>query len=93
LRFGVAILNEGKRKDALAQAVDGMLREDFRDRILAFDSAAGETDALIGAERRAVGRPISQFAAISRAYGATLATRNPRDFEGCCTDIVNSRHA
>lgn len=61
LRLGVAILAKGKRRDALAQAVDGMLREDFRDRILPFDSAAAEAYALIGSERRASGRPISQF--------------------------------
>jgi len=93
LRLGVAILDKGKRKDALAQAVDGMLREDFRDRILPFDSAAAEAYALIAAERRGAGRPISQFdcqiAAIGRAQGATVATRNARDFEGCGIEVID----
>ena len=32
LRHGVAILPAGRRRDALAQAIEGMLDEDFRDR-------------------------------------------------------------
>ncbi|MEO1200716.1 MAG: type II toxin-antitoxin system VapC family toxin [Pseudomonadota bacterium] len=93
LRFGVAILAAGQRRDALSQAIDGMLREDFRDRILSFDSAAAETYAIIGAERRNAGRPISQFdcqiAAIARTQGARIATRNAKDFEGCGIEIVD----
>lgn len=93
LRFGVAILADGKRRDALAGAIDAMLREDFRDRILPFDSAAAEAYAAIAADRRGAGRPISQFdcqiAAIGRAQGATVATRNARDFEGCGIDIID----
>ena len=93
LRYGVAILADGKRRDALTGAVDAMLREDFRDRILPFDSAAAEAFATIAADRRGAGRPISQFdcqiAAIGRAQGATVATRNARDFEGCGIDIID----
>ncbi len=93
LRYGVAILADGKRRDALAGAIDAMLREDFRDRILPFDSAAAEAFAAIAAERRGAGRPISQFdcqiAAIGRAQGATVATRNARDFEGCGIEVVD----
>jgi predicted nucleic acid-binding protein len=51
----------GKRSRLLLDAVDLMLREDFCDRILPFDSAAAEHYARIGAERKAEGRPISQF--------------------------------
>lgn len=93
LRYGVAILADGKRRDALAGAIDAMLREDFRDRILPFDSAAAEAYAAIAADRRGAGRPISQFdcqiAAIGRAQGATVATRNARDFEGCGIEVID----
>lgn len=93
LRYGVAILTDGKRRDALAEAIDAMLREDFRDRILPFDSAAAEAFATIAADRRGAGRPISQFdcqiAAIGRAQGATVATRNARDFEGCGIQVID----
>jgi hypothetical protein len=60
LRYGVAIMANGKRQKLLAEAVDGMLREDFHDRIPPFDSAAAGEYARIGAERRAAGRPISR---------------------------------
>ncbi len=93
LRLGVAILGQGRRRDVLARAVDGMLREDFRDRILPFDSAAAEACAVIGAERRAAGRPIGRFdcqiAAIARARGATVATGNAGDFEGCGIGVID----
>jgi toxin FitB len=93
LRYGVAVLAKGKRRDALAEAVNGILREDFRDRILPFDSAAAIEYADIGAQRRAAGRPISQFdcqiAAIARAHGAAMATRNVDDFEGCGIGLID----
>ena len=33
LRYGVAVLPKGKRRELLAEAVEAMLREDFRNRI------------------------------------------------------------
>jgi predicted nucleic acid-binding protein len=52
--------------------------------------------ALIAAVRRSRGRPISvpdaQIAAIARAQGATLATRNGADFENCGIALVNPWH-
>ena len=87
LRHGVAILPAGKRRTALAEAVEGMLEEDFHDRILPFDRHAARAYAAIAAERRAAGRPISQFdcqiAAIAHVHGAAVATRNTSDYEGC----------
>ena len=85
LRYGMTILPDGKRRDALTEAVDAMLRGNFQGRILPFDSTA--------AERRGAGRPISQFdcqiTAIGRAQGATVATRNAKDFEGCGIEIID----
>ena len=93
LRHGVAILPAGRRRDALAQAIEGMLDEDFRDRILPFDREAARAYAAIAAERRAAGRPISQFdcqiAAIARAQGASVATRNTGDYEGCGVAVID----
>ena len=93
LRYGVAILPEGRRRDALMGALEAILREDFEARILPFDSAATEAYAAIAAERRAAGRPLSQFdcqiAAIGRAQGATVATRNSKDFEGCGIEVID----
>jgi predicted nucleic acid-binding protein len=93
LRYGVAILPEGRRRDALITALDFILREDFESRILPFDSTAAAAYAVIAAERRVAGRPISQFdcqiAAIARAQGATVATRNAKDFEGCGIEVID----
>ena len=93
LRHGVAILPAGKRRTALTKAIEGMLEEDFRDRILPFDRAAASAYAAIAAKRRAAGRPISQFdcqiAAIARAHDATVATRNTGDYEGCGIDVID----
>ncbi len=93
LRHGVAILPAGKRRAALLRAIEGILDEDFRDRILPFDRPAARAYAAIAAERRALGRPISQFdcqiAAIARAHGAGVATRNISDYESCGIELVN----
>jgi len=93
LRHGVALLPAGKRRTALAAAIDGLLEEDFRDRILPFDRAAARAYAVIASARRAAGRPISQLdcqiAAIARARDATVATRNTNDYEGCGIALID----
>jgi predicted nucleic acid-binding protein len=93
LRLGVAMLPAGKRRAALTTAIEGLLDEDFRDRILPFDRPAARAYATIAAERRAAGRPISQFdcqiAAIARAREATVATRNTSDYEGCGIELID----
>ena len=93
LRLGLAILPAGKRRAALTTVIEGLLDEDFRDRILPFDRPAARAYATIAAERRAAGRPISQFdcqiAAIARAREATVATRNTSDYEGCGIELID----
>lgn len=93
LRYGVAIMANGRRRGALAAAVDRILREDFMARVLPFDSTAAQVYAVIGAARRAAGRPIAQadcqIAAIARAHGAAVATRNITDFEDCGVALIN----
>ena len=93
LRRGVAILPEGRRRDALQGAVDAMVSEDFADRVVPFDGPAAVAFAAIFAERRAAGRligfPDCQIAATARARGAAVATRNVEDFEGCGVRVMN----
>lgn len=93
LRFGVAILPTGKRQTYLANLVESILEEDFHDRILPFDRKAAFAFASIAAERRSVGRPVSQsdgqIAAIARSFSASVATRNVADYEGCGVEILN----
>lgn len=93
LRYGVARLPGGARRDALDAAVGSVLDEDFDARILPFDRAAADSYAPIVVERERSGRPISQadaqIAAICRARQATLATRNGRDFERTGVGVVD----
>ena len=93
LRYGVAILPPGRRRDALAVAIEAILREDFEERILPFDSAAAREYADIATTRRTAGRPVApadcQIAAIARSLDMALATRNVRDFEDVDIKLVN----
>ena len=93
LRYGVAILPVGRRRTALASAIEDILREDFGGRILAFDSDAARAYAEIAATRRAAGQATSpadcQIAAIAQSRGLTVATRNVPDFESFKVKVVN----
>ncbi len=93
LRYGVAILPAGRRRERLAAGIESTLREDFAGRILPFNSAAAHAYAAIAAARRAAGRPIGQsdcqIAAIARSRGIPVATRNVADFAGCGIKVVN----
>ena len=93
LRYGVAILPAGRRRDTLALAIETILREDFEDRVLAFDSDAAREHAEISAAGRTAGRAVAsadcQIAAIARSRGMSVATRNVRDFDGIDVEVVN----
>ena len=93
LRFGLAIMPAGRRRDALASEIEAMLRDDFANRILPFDSEAARAYEVIAASRRVAGRPIAeadcQIAAITWSRGMALATRNVRDFEDIGIDILD----
>ncbi len=85
LRFGLAVMPSGRRREGLGAGLERMLRTRFANRVLPFDSAAARAYAEVAAARRAAGRPISQsdgqIAAIARARGMAVATRNVGDFE------------
>jgi toxin FitB len=91
--YGIHLLADGQRRRKLWETAIAMFADDFDGRVLSFDSDAAGYYAEIGSARRAVGRPISQFdatiAAITRSHGATLATRNGKDFESCGIDVIN----
>lgn len=93
LRQGLEILPAGRRASDLRLDMEAMLERLFGARIVPFDSAAAKAYATLTAARRAAGRPISiedaQIAAIVRANGATLVTRDVRDFEDCGFDVIN----
>ena len=93
LRFGVAIMPPGRRREGLADGLERMLRTGFANRVLPFDSAAASAYAEIAAARQAMGRPIPeadcQIAAIARSRGMAVVTRNVRDFADAGIDVID----
>ena len=93
IAYGVLLLPQGQRKHGLLAAVQASLDIDMAGRVLEFDNGAADAYAQIAAARRQSGRPISQFdamiAAIARSRGASLATRNVRDFADCGVTVID----
>ncbi len=91
--YGIELMAGGKRRQALLETAEAMFAEDFVGRVLPFDGDAARSFAAIAARRRASGKPISnsdaQIGAIVHLRGATLATRNLADFEGCGIRLVS----
>ncbi|MGN6082878.1 type II toxin-antitoxin system VapC family toxin [Trinickia sp.] len=91
--YGLGLLADGARKEALSGAVQAIFEEDFAGRLLSFDSDAADLYATIAVSRKNAGRQISQFdamiAAVARSAGATLATRNVKDFVDCGIAVVD----
>ena len=91
--YGIRLLSDGKRRRGLWDAAKKIFDEDFADQVLSFDSEAAEMYAEIAASRRTAGKPISQFdamiVAMAGSRGASLATRNVKDFENCGVDVIN----
>ena len=83
LRYGVAVMPMGRRRDTLVTDIESMLGAAFDGRILPFDSGAALAYAEVASARRAIGRPVPiadcQIAAIARSRGMVMATRNVRD--------------
>jgi len=91
--YGIELLASGKRRDALQAGAEKMFGVVLAGHILTFDDKAARAFAVITSSRRKQGRPISDFdaqiAAIARANGATLATRDTDDFAGCGVRLIN----
>ncbi|MDE0150016.1 MAG: type II toxin-antitoxin system VapC family toxin [Rhodospirillaceae bacterium] len=93
LRYGIAILPVGRRRNSLEASITRWLNLGFAERILPFDSAAARAYAEIAAVRRFAGRPIGetdcQIAAIARCRGMAVATRNVRDFADIGVEAID----
>lgn len=93
LLYGVRLLPDSPRKAALLEAILAIFTSDLAGQVLSFDGDAADAYAEIAAARRAAGRPIGQFdamiAAVARSRGASLATRNVKDFDGCGVQVID----
>ena len=92
LLFGIGVLPAGRRKEALTQMLDGLLAL-FEDRVLAFDTAAARRYADLAVTARAVGKgfptPDGYIAAIAKARGFTVATRDVAPFKAVGLNVIN----
>jgi predicted nucleic acid-binding protein len=90
--LGVRLLPAGRRRDGLLVAVQRVLGS-FSGRVLVYDDDSADIYAALQEQRRHAGHPLSvedgMIAAICVQNGATLATRNVRDFEDLGLELVN----
>lgn len=92
LRFGIAALPTGRRKDLLHQALEGLLRL-FKDRVLPFDTDAARHYAELAVAARASGRgfptPDGYIAAIAASRGFGVASRDTGPYEAARVPVIN----
>lgn len=93
LLTGVETLPQGKRQDALRQALWSHVTALFEDRVLHFDTRAALSFAAYLAGAQTQGNPLGfagcAIAAIAKTHGFIVATRNVRDFLGTGVQVVN----
>jgi len=92
IRFGIARLPDGRRKQVLLAAADDIFSA-FSDQVLPVDTAAAEHYAVIASRRERAGKPIAGFnaliAAVCRSQGAALATGNVSEFDGAGIEVID----
>ncbi len=92
LLFGIAALPDGRRKQLLGEAVEGLLAL-FADRILPFDLAAAQRYAQLAMGARTQGRgfptPDGYIAAIAASRGFIVASRDVAPFAAAGVEVIN----
>ena len=93
MRFGVAALPEGRRRDWLHQSIEQRVVPLFRGRILPFDDAASKAYASLRAKARGTGNAMASadgfIAATAAANGLIVATRDVAPFEAAGLRVID----
>lgn len=93
IRYGVALLAEGRRRRDLERRFALLIARGFERRVLPYDASAANAYGELMAARREIGRPLTvadgQIAAIARAAGFAVVTRNVRDFDDCGVEVID----
>jgi toxin FitB len=93
LRFGIAALPAGKRRDHLHASLELRILPVFLGRLLPFDEAASaayaELRALARAEGKAIAPTDGYIAATAKAHGLMVATRDTSPFEAAGLTVIN----
>jgi predicted nucleic acid-binding protein len=92
LMFGIEALPAGKRKNTLAQALDGLM-ELFKDRVLPFDADAARHYAKLAIVARKAGRglpiPDGYIAAIAVSRRFIVASRDTKPYVAARLAVIN----
>lgn len=93
LRFGVACLPAGKRRDALRERLETQVIPAFAGRVLTFDLPATQAYAdLMGKAQTAglaIGMADGYIAAIATVNGMTVATRDKAPFDAAGVSVID----
>ncbi|MDR8075089.1 type II toxin-antitoxin system VapC family toxin [Burkholderia cenocepacia] len=93
MRFGVAALPEGRRRDWLEQSIEQRVVPLFRGRVLPFDDAASKAYASLRAKARGTGNAMASadgfIAATAAAKGLIVATRDVAPFEAAGLRVID----
>lgn len=93
VRYGLAPLPAGRRKDLLEQRFEELVQDDLQNRMLFFDTDAAARAAKLAADRKTRGSPVDMrdtfIAGVPLACRATLATRNMRIFDDLSVPVAN----
>lgn len=93
LRFGVAAMPKGKRRDGLHHELEVRVLPLFKGRVLPFDLTASRAYADLMTRARTAGRAIGTsdgyIAAIASAHGLAVATRDTSPFEAAGLTVIN----
>jgi len=92
LLYGIAVLPEGKRKNRLKQALDGLLAL-FGGRVLPFDTESARCHAALAVRARQSGQgfplPDSYIAAVASAHRFAVASRDVSAFAAAGLNVIN----
>lgn len=93
LRYGIAVLPDGKRKESLRASLNERILPLFESRILSFDMQAAASCAELRARAKALGQGMgtadSYIAGIATAHGLSVATRDAQPFEAAGVTVIN----
>lgn len=93
LRFGIAALEPGRRRDTLHTSLEQRIVPLFVGRILPFDAVASEAYAVLRARARVQGKAIAPadgyIAATAISHGLIVATRDTSPFEAAGLTVIN----
>ncbi len=89
LRFGMASLPAGKRRDRLQESLEKQVLPLFAGRVLPFDLLASQAYGELMANARAIGTADGCIAATAAANSMMVATRDVRPFKAAGVGIIN----